>query len=62
METPATGSSVQQLETKYQCLAEYTGPKHISAVPLDRHKAVPASFMRLQEHLLPCNPSLYLLS
>ena len=45
-----------------QCLAEYTGPKHILAMPLDRHKAVLASFMRLQEHLLPSDPSLYLQS
>ena len=65
METPATGSSVKQLKTNIkwiQCLAEYTGPKHIIAVPLDRHKAVLASFMRLQEHLLPFGSSLYLQS
>ena len=45
METPATGSSVKQLKTKtnwIQCLAKYTGPKHM---PLDRHKAVLASFI-----------------
>ena len=51
METPATGSSVQQLETNY----------HVD-VPLDRHKAVLASFMRLQELLLPSGPSLYIQS
>ena len=58
METPATGSSVQQLEKKYQVdfvsmantprvpvrLVECTGPIHITVVPIDKHKAVLQEF------------------
>ena len=50
METPATSSSIQQLKKKYQVYTmECTGPKHRTAVSLDRHKTVLASFMRLRD-------------
>ena len=48
---------------RYKVRVMKTGSSvHIIAVPLDRHKAVLATFMRLQEHLLPSGPSFYLQS
>ena len=43
-------SAAAKASTKWiQCLAEYTGTNNRIAVPLDSHKAVLASFVRLQD-------------